>query len=88
MIRNLGNIFKVEDLRRRILYTLMMLVIFRIGSFIPVPNTNAEALQMLMDQAQGVLVSSMRFPGGLSRTSPFLRWGLCPISLLRSLCNF
>lgn len=88
MIRNLGNIFKVEDLRRRILYTLMMLVIFRIGSFIPVPNTNAEALQMLMDQAQGVFGLINAFSGELSRTSPFLRWGLCPTSLLRSLCNF
>ncbi|KFZ39521.1 MULTISPECIES: preprotein translocase subunit SecY [Thermoactinomyces] len=78
MIRNLGNIFKVEDLRRRILYTLMMLVIFRIGSFIPVPNTNAEALQMLMDQAQGVFGLINAFSGGAFTNFSIFAMGIMP----------
>ncbi|MGA8943446.1 MAG: preprotein translocase subunit SecY [Thermoactinomyces sp.] len=78
MIRNLGNIFKVEDLRRRILYTLMMLVIFRIGSFIPVPNTNAEALQMLMERTQGVFGLINAFSGGAFTNFSIFAMGIMP----------
>lgn len=53
MFTTLGNIFKVEDLRRRILFTLLLLVVFRIGSYIPVPNTNAAALQQYLEQQGG-----------------------------------
>ncbi|MEC0247205.1 preprotein translocase subunit SecY [Paenibacillus chitinolyticus] len=50
MFRTLSNIFKVEDLRKRIIFTLLVLIIYRIGAFIPVPNINAELLK-LQDQA-------------------------------------
>ncbi len=78
MIRNLGNIFKVEDLRRRILFTLMMLVIFRIGSFIPVPNTNAEVLQMLMERTQGVFGLINAFSGGAFTNFSIFAMGIMP----------
>jgi preprotein translocase subunit SecY len=78
MIRNLGNVFKVEDLRRRIFFTLMMLVIFRIGSFIPVPNTNAEALQQLMEQAQGVFGLINAFSGGAFHNFSIFAMGIMP----------
>lgn len=78
MIRNLGNIFKVEDLRRRILFTLMMLVVFRIGSFIPVPNTNAEALQQLMEQSQGVFGLINAFSGGAFSNFSIFAMGIMP----------
>ncbi|MBE3597226.1 MAG: preprotein translocase subunit SecY [Hydrogenibacillus sp.] len=45
MFETLRNIFRVPDLRRKVLYTLMILVIFRIGSFIPVPGIDVEALR-------------------------------------------
>jgi preprotein translocase subunit SecY len=44
MFRTLSNIWKVEDLRKRILFTLMILIVYRIGSFIPVPNIDQETL--------------------------------------------
>lgn len=78
MIRNLGNIFKVEDLRRRIFYTLMMLVIFRIGSFIPVPNTNADALKELMEQTQGVFGLINAFSGGAFTNFSIFAMGIMP----------
>lgn len=64
MFETIGNIWKVEDLRRRILFTLMMLVVFRIGSFIPVPNTNAEALAQMAKQSQGIFGLINAFSGG------------------------
>ncbi|WP_124726419.1 preprotein translocase subunit SecY [Staphylospora marina] len=78
MIRNLGNIFKVEDLRRRILFTLMMLVIFRIGSFIPVPNTNALALQQMMSETQGVFGLINAFSGGAFTNFSIFAMGIMP----------
>ncbi|TCS94167.1 preprotein translocase subunit SecY [Hazenella coriacea] len=78
MIRNLGNIFKVEDLRRRILFTLMMLVVFRVGSFIPVPNTNPEALRALMNETQGVFGLLDVFSGGAFTNYSIFALGIFP----------
>lgn len=78
MFQTLGNIFKVEDLRRRILFTLMMLVVFRIGSFIPVPNTNAEALQQLANQGQGVFSLINAFSGGAFSNFSIFAMGIMP----------
>jgi preprotein translocase subunit SecY len=44
MFTTISNIWKVSDLRNRILFTLLMILVFRIGSFIPVPNVNAKIL--------------------------------------------
>jgi preprotein translocase subunit SecY len=48
MIQTLQNIFKIPDLRRRILFTLGMLAIYRIGAFIPIPGINLD------DEPQGL----------------------------------
>lgn len=45
MFKTLSNIWKVADLRTRILFTLFILLIYRIGSFIPVPGVNKEVLK-------------------------------------------
>jgi preprotein translocase subunit SecY len=44
MFTTISNIWKVSDLRNRILFTLLMILVFRIGTFIPVPNVNAKVL--------------------------------------------
>lgn len=44
MFRTFVNLFRVADIRRKILFTLAVLIVFRLGSFIPVPFTNKEAL--------------------------------------------
>lgn len=46
MFRTLSNIFKVMDLRKRIIFTLLVFIVYRIGSYIPVPNINTDALKM------------------------------------------
>lgn len=48
MFETLKNAWKIPDLRRKMLFTLAMLVIFRIGTFIPVPGLNPKALQDLL----------------------------------------
>ena len=47
MFTTISNIWKVSDLRNRILFTLLMILVFRIGTFIPVPNVNAKVLAQL-----------------------------------------
>jgi preprotein translocase subunit SecY len=78
MLATLGNIFKVEDLRRRILFTLIMLVVFRIGSFIPVPNTNPAVLQSLADKSQGVFGLINAFSGGAFSNFSIFAMGIMP----------
>ena len=43
MLETVRNAWKVEDLRKKILYTLLMLLIFRIGTFIPIPGVDSKA---------------------------------------------
>lgn len=47
MFKILNNAFKVDDLRKRILFTLFIVVIFRAGNFIPIPGVDAESLKQL-----------------------------------------
>src|SRR5690554_4385892 len=47
MLQTLKNAWKLPDLRKRILFTVFIVFIFRLGNFIPVPNINTDALQDL-----------------------------------------
>lgn len=79
MFTTLGNIFKVEDLRRRILFTLLLLVVFRIGSYIPVPNTNAAALQQYLEtQGGGVFGLINTFSGNSLLNFSIFAMGIMP----------
>jgi preprotein translocase subunit SecY len=51
MVESLKNIFAIADLRKRVLFTLGLLAVYRIGSKIPTPGINADALQALMQSA-------------------------------------
>jgi len=45
MLSTIQNIWKVSELRNRILFTLGILIVYRIGAFIPVPNINLDVLR-------------------------------------------
>ncbi len=45
MFRTISNFMRVAEIRRKILFTLAMLIVFRIGTFIPVPFTNGDVLK-------------------------------------------
>ena len=51
MLQSIRNIWEVPDLRKRVLFTLGLLAVYRIGSKIPTPGINAEALKQLMQSA-------------------------------------
>jgi len=48
---SLKNIFSVSDLRKRVLFTLGLLAVYRVGGHIPTPGVNPEALKLMADQA-------------------------------------
>ncbi len=67
------NVGKVPELRRRIIITLVMLAIFRVGVFIPTPGVDAEALSGFFTAASGTLLdfATMFTGGALERFSVF-----------------
>jgi preprotein translocase subunit SecY len=67
---------RVTDIRNKIFFTLLMLVIFRLGTFIPVPNVDADVLQAT-DQA-GLIGFLNTFGGGALANFSILAMGIMP----------
>ena len=67
-----GSTGKLTELRQRILFVIGALVVFRLGSFIPVPGVNPDAMTNLLGQSGGLLDMFNMFSGGaLGRFSVF-----------------
>lgn len=73
MASNIANIGKVAELRSRLFFTLLVLLIYRLGIFIAVPGTSPEAMATAMDQQGGGILGlfSMFSGGGLEQLSVF-----------------
>ena len=74
MLTSLRNMFKVSDLRNKILFTLLIIGLYRLGSHIPTPGIDFEAVQQLEEQAaQGGVLGflSLFSGGGLTRMAIF-----------------
>ncbi|MEO0078602.1 MAG: preprotein translocase subunit SecY [candidate division WOR-3 bacterium] len=73
MTGSIPNIFKIPDLRRKILFTLAMVVAYRLGGHIPVPGINAQALAYMLGQLRGTVFGlyDIFVGGALSRASVF-----------------
>lgn len=50
MFQTLVNAWKIKDIRKKILYTLMLVLIYRLGSFIPIPGINSQAIAAAASQ--------------------------------------
>lgn len=79
MIKTISNIMKVEDLRRKILFTLAVLIIYRIGSFIPVPNIDTDFLQNVDRANQADIFNLVNtFSGGALFNFSIFAMGIFP----------
>ncbi|WP_338752621.1 preprotein translocase subunit SecY [Bacillus sp. FJAT-52991] len=76
MFRTISNFMRVGDIRRKIIFTLLMLIVFRIGTFIPVPYVNADVLKM-QDEA-GLIGFLNTFGGGALKNFSILAMGIMP----------
>jgi len=50
MISTFQNIFKVPDLKKKLVFTLFAVAVYRLGAHLPMPGINAQALGLLMQQ--------------------------------------
>lgn len=73
MLANVPNIFKIPDLRKKILITIGLVAVYRLGSHIPTPGINAAALALLLNQMRGTVFGlyDIFVGGALSRASIF-----------------
>jgi len=69
----------LTELRQRILFVLMVMVIFRAGSFVPVPGIDSTVLQTIMDQQTGTLLALFNvFSGGALERASIFALGIMP----------
>jgi preprotein translocase subunit SecY len=79
MFDKLANIFRIPDLRKRILFTLAMLAVYRLGGHIPTPGINADKLQQFFQQNQGSFLGFVDlFSGGQLRRLTIFALGIMP----------
>lgn len=79
MLETLRNAWKIPDLRRRILFTLMMLILFRFGAHIPVPYLSTEAMQAFLGSGGTDLFSLFDvFTGGAFSNATVMAMGVSP----------
>jgi preprotein translocase subunit SecY len=78
MFRTLSNIMRVEDLRKKIIFTLLILIVFRIGNFIPVPNIDTNVLGKLDQQSGSVFGLMNTFSGGALFRFSIFAMGIMP----------
>ncbi|HDP75046.1 MAG TPA: preprotein translocase subunit SecY [Bacteroidales bacterium] len=75
----LKNIYKIEDLRKRILYTLGILLIYRLGSFIVIPGLDPTQLGALQEQTkEGIMGLLDMFSGGAFANASIFALGIMP----------
>ena len=80
LIQTVQNIFKIEELKKRILYTLGLLLIYRFGSFVVIPGINPNALSSLADQVSGTGLLGLLdiFSGGAFANASIFALGVMP----------
>jgi preprotein translocase subunit SecY len=79
MLEKLANVFRVPDLRKRILFTLGLLAVYRFGGHIPTPGINADVLAQFFDQQRGTFLGFIDlFSGGQLRRLTIFALGIMP----------
>ncbi len=79
MMNSLGGMGRLTELRQRLLFVAGALLVFRIGTFIPVPGVNPVALAALFEQAQGSILDMFNmFSGGALERASLFALGIMP----------
>ncbi len=80
MLSNLKNIFKVEDLRKKLFFTLLIILLYRFGTAIRVPGVDPQAVKQLSEAAesQGALGFLNLFSGGAFGSFSIFALGIMP----------
>ncbi|WP_208585772.1 preprotein translocase subunit SecY [Gracilibacillus suaedae] len=76
MFRTISNFVRVADIRQKIIFTLLMLIVFRLGTFIPVPFTDRTAIDFMNEQNVFGLLNT--FGGGALQNFSIFAMGIMP----------
>ncbi len=79
MAETLGGLGRLTELRQRLLFVVVALIIYRVGTFIPVPGVNPQALLQFMNSQQGTIVDVFNlFTGGALERFSLFALGVMP----------
>lgn len=80
ILSSFKNIFKIPELKKRVIFTLLLLLVERIGTHIPVPGINSQALLAYLQTAQGggILQLYDLFAGGAFSRATIFALGIMP----------
>ena len=79
LVQTLKNIWSIDDLRKRILYTLGLVLIYRIGSYVVLPGVDPSQLQNLQNQgSEGLMGLLNMFSGGAFSNASIFALGIMP----------
>src|SRR5512133_3663849 len=79
LIQTIRNIWKIEDLRKRILFTLGILHIYRLGSYVVIPGVDPSMLANLQNQSSSGLLGLLNmFSGGAFANASIFALGIMP----------
>ena len=79
MADTLGGLGRLTELRQRLLFVLAALIVYRIGTFIPVPGVNPQALLQFMNSQQGTIIDVFNlFTGGALERFSLFALGVMP----------
>src|SRR3990170_1412812 len=79
ILEAIRNIFRIPDLRKRVLFTLLLLAVYRLGAHVPTPGINTEALAQLFEQYAGTWLGLIDiFSGGNFRRLTVFALGIMP----------
>jgi preprotein translocase subunit SecY len=79
MLEKFLNIFRIPDLRKRVLFTMFILAVYRLGAWIPTPGVNTHQLELLFNQQNGSALGLMDlFGGGNLRRMTIFALGIMP----------
>ena len=78
-LQSFQNVFKIPELKRRIIITAVLLIAYRVGAHVPTPGIDGDALARVFDQAQNTLLGMVDlFSGGNLRRLSIFALGIMP----------
>ena len=79
MFGTIRNAWKIPELRKKIFYTILLLIVFRFGSYVPVPYFSASEMAKYLDAGEGTLVGFLDlFSGGALRNATIFAMSISP----------
>ena len=78
-LQSFQNVFKIPELKRRVIMTVILLIAYRLGAHVPTPGIDGHALAQFFDQVQGTLLGMVDlFSGGNLRRLSIFALGIMP----------